>query len=90
VRDKPTLRKFSLLPLAKNLKHPLLLVHGMEDPNVLYQDTVHVYKALLEAGKETLVELFLDPEGSHGLGGIVFDKARYKKFEEFFLRHLVK
>ena len=90
VRNKPTIRKYSLLPLAKNLRHPLLLVHGMEDSNVLYQDTVLVYKALLEAGKETLVELFLDPEGNHGLGGIVFEKARFKKFEEFFLRHLTK
>ena len=88
VRGKPTLRKYSLLPLAKNLKKPLLLVHGMMDPNVLYQDTLNVYKALLEAGKETLVDLFLDPEGEHGLRGIVLNKAVYKKFEAFFLRHL--
>jgi dipeptidyl aminopeptidase/acylaminoacyl peptidase len=88
VREKPTLRKYSLLPLAKNLKKPLLLVHGMEDPNVLYQDTVNVYRELLEAGKETLVELFVDPEGRHGLGGVVFDKARFKKYEDWFLKHL--
>jgi dipeptidyl-peptidase-4 len=88
VRGKPTLRKYSLLPLAKNLKKPLLLVHGMMDPNVLYQDTLNVYKALLEAGKETLVDLFLDPEGKHGLDGIVLHKAVFKKFAAFFLRHL--
>jgi dipeptidyl-peptidase-4 len=88
VRGKPTLRKYSLLPLAKNLKKPLLLVHGMMDPNVLYQDTLNVYRALLEAGKETLVELFLDPAGEHGLDGIVLKKAVFKKFEYFFLRHL--
>ncbi|MCP4453409.1 MAG: prolyl oligopeptidase family serine peptidase, partial [Planctomycetes bacterium] len=68
---KATLKKFSLLPLAKNLKGHLLLVHGMEDSNVLYQDTVRVYRELLKAGKETLVELFLDPTGGHGLGGDV-------------------
>jgi dipeptidyl aminopeptidase/acylaminoacyl peptidase len=88
VRGKPTLRKYSLIPLAKNLKNPLLLVHGMMDPNVLYQDTLNVYKALLEAGKEVLVDLFLDPAGKHGLGGIVLNKAVYKKFAAFFLRHL--
>ncbi len=88
VRDKPAQRKFSLLPLARNLKKPLLLVHGMADDNVLFQDTINVYKALLEAGKEALVELFLDPEGSHGLGGLVKTKARFKKYEEFFLHHL--
>lgn len=90
VRGKPTLRKYSLIPLAKNLKKPLLLVHGMMDPNVLFQDTLNIYKALLEAGKETLVDLFLDPEGKHGLDGIVYKKAVYKKFESFFLLHLGK
>ena len=88
VRNKVTLRKFSLLPLAKNLRDPLLLVHGMEDSNVLFQDTVHVYSELLKSGKETLVELFLDPAGGHGLRGFVKSKGKYKKFEQFFLRHL--
>jgi len=90
VRSKTTLKKYSLLPLAKNLKKPLLLMHGMEDTNVLYQDTIHIYKELLLQGKETLVELFVDPEGGHGLGGVVGTKSRFKKYEEFFLRHLGK
>ncbi len=85
-----TLKKFSLLPLAKNLKGKLLLVHGMEDPNVLYQDTVRVYRELLKAGKETLVELFLDPTGQHGLGGDVQRLNRYRKYEEFLQRTLSK
>ncbi|MEE8154320.1 MAG: prolyl oligopeptidase family serine peptidase [Phycisphaerales bacterium] len=79
---------YSLLPLAKNLKAKLLLVHGMEDSNVLYQDTVRVYRELLKAGKETLVELFLDPTGGHGLGGDVKTLNRYRKYEEFLVRCL--
>ncbi|MDY7108248.1 MAG: prolyl oligopeptidase family serine peptidase [Planctomycetota bacterium] len=82
------LARFSLLPLAKNLKAKLLLVHGMEDSNVLYQDTVRVYRELLKAGKETLVELFLDPTGGHGLGGDVKRLGRMRKYEEFLLRTL--
>jgi len=82
------LAKFSLLPLAKNLKAKLLLVHGMEDSNVLYQDTVRIYRELLKAGKETLVELFLDPTGGHGLGGDVKRLGRMRKYEEFLLRTL--
>ena len=82
------LKKFSLLPLAKNLKSKLLLVHGMEDRNVLYQDTVRVYRELLKAGKETLVELFLDPTGGHGLGGDIKRVNRARKYEEFLLRNL--
>lgn len=83
---KATLKEFSLLPLAKNLKGHLLLVHGMEDSNVLYQDTVRIYRELLKAGKETLVELFLDPTGGHGLGGDVKTLSRYRKYEQFLLR----
>ncbi|MFK7821942.1 MAG: prolyl oligopeptidase family serine peptidase [Planctomycetaceae bacterium] len=84
--DKPDQKKYSLLPLAKKLKGQLLLVHGMEDTNVLFQDTVKVYRELLKAGKETHVELFLDPTGSHGLGGDVKRLNRYRKYEEFLLR----
>jgi dipeptidyl-peptidase 4 len=87
-RGKPSLRKFSLIPLARNLKKPLLLMHGMDDANVLYQDTVNVYRALLESGKEVLVDLFVDPEGAHGLGGAVQRKGMYRKMETFFLAHL--
>lgn len=87
-RSKPVLRRYSLLPLTVGLKKPLMLVHGMQDPNVLYQDTVNVYRALLENGKESLVDLFLDPDGEHGMGGAVKAKAWHKKYETFFLQHL--
>jgi dipeptidyl aminopeptidase/acylaminoacyl peptidase len=82
---KTDLAKYSLLPLAKNLKARLLLVHGMEDPNVLYQDTVRVYRELLKAGKEVLVDLFLDPTGGHGMGGDVKNLGLYRKYEAFLL-----
>jgi dipeptidyl aminopeptidase/acylaminoacyl peptidase len=85
---KTSLEKYSLLPLAKNLKGKLLLVHGMEDANVLYQDTVRVYRELLKADKEVNVELFLDPTGGHGLGGDVKNIGRYRKYEDFLVRHL--
>lgn len=88
--DKPDQKKYSLLPLAKNLEGKLLLVHGMEDTNVLFQDTVKVYRELLKAGKEVNVELFLDPTGGHGLGGDVKRVNRYRKYEDFLLRTLGK
>lgn len=84
------LKDQSLLPLAKNIKGRLLLVHGMEDSNVLYQDTVNVYRELLKADKEVNVELFLDPTGGHGLGGDVKTIGRYRKYEDFLLRYLGK
>lgn len=87
-RSKPVLRKYSLLPLAKGLRKPLMLVHGMQDPNVLYQDTVNVYRELLDAGKESLVELFLDPDGEHAMGGVVKPAGWHRKYEAFWLRTL--
>jgi dipeptidyl-peptidase-4 len=82
------LEDHSLLPLAKNLTGRLLLIHGMEDSNVLYQDTVNVYRELLKADKEVNVELFLDPTGGHGLGGDIKTIGRYRKYEDFLLRFL--
>ncbi|MET0518107.1 MAG: prolyl oligopeptidase family serine peptidase, partial [Burkholderiaceae bacterium] len=87
-RTKPVLRKYSLLPLARHLKKPLLLVHGMQDPNVLYQDTVNVYRELLASGKDALVDLYLDPDGIHAMGGTVKPVGLHRKYEAFWLQHL--
>lgn len=42
----------SLLPLAKELKRPLLLVHGTADDNVYYRHTLKLADALFRAGKD--------------------------------------
>ncbi|MBW8847703.1 MAG: hypothetical protein JF607_22305 [Burkholderiales bacterium] len=60
----------------------------MQDPNVLYQDTVNVYRELLDSGKEALVDLFLDPEGVHALGGAVKPVGLHRRYEAFWLQHL--
>lgn len=85
---KTDLDQYSLLPLAKNLEGKLMLVHGVEDSNVLYQDTMRVYRELLKADKEVHVELFIDPTGGHGLGGDVKTIGRYRKYEDFLVRNL--
>lgn len=80
------LDKFSLTHLAKNLRSPLMLLHGMEDTNVLFQDTVKVYRELLHAGKAPLVELVPDPTGGHGLGGDIRSRQRFEIYESFIVR----
>jgi dipeptidyl aminopeptidase/acylaminoacyl peptidase len=80
------LDRYSLTKLAKNLKSPLMLLHGLEDTNVLAQDTIHVYRELLKAGKGPLVELVLDPTGGHGLGGDIKTKDRYAIYAGFLER----
>ncbi len=86
VGSPDNLDKYSLTKLAKNLRSPLLLLHGMEDTNVLFQDTVKVYQALLQAGKGPLVELTLDPTGSHGLGGDISTHDRHAIYLAFIQR----
>jgi dipeptidyl-peptidase-4 len=81
------LDKYSLTKLAKNLRNPLLLLHGMEDTNVLFQDTVKVYRELLQYGKGSLVELALDPTGGHGMGGDMNNRDRHAIYLAFILKH---
>ncbi|HVL11613.1 MAG TPA: alpha/beta fold hydrolase [Gemmata sp.] len=42
----------SLIPLAKNLKRPLMLVHGTADDNVYYRHSLKLADALFRAGKD--------------------------------------
>ncbi len=42
----------SLLPLAKDLKRPLLLVHGTADDNVYYRHSLKLADALFRAGRD--------------------------------------
>jgi len=77
------LDKFSLTNLAKNLRSPLLLLHGMEDTNVLFQDTIKVYRKLLQYGRGPLVELAFDPTGNHGFGGDVDTRDRHALYLGF-------
>jgi dipeptidyl-peptidase 4 len=85
--DPAHLDKYSLTHLAKNLKSPLLLLHGVEDTNVLYQDTVKVYRELLQFGKGPLVELAIDPTGGHGMGGDMSNRDRHAIYLTFILKH---
>lgn len=85
--DGNYLDKFSLTNQASKLKGRLLLLHGIEDTNVLFQDTVKVYRRLLQAGKGPLVELALDPTGDHGMGGDMDTRDRHMIYLSFLLRH---
>lgn len=81
------LDKFSLTKVAERLRNPLLLLHGIEDTNVLFQDTIAVYRKLLQAGKGHLVELSVDPTGGHGMGGDMSNRDRHAIYLAFILKH---
>jgi dipeptidyl-peptidase-4 len=50
--SKTAYENASLIPLAKDLKRPLMLVHGTADDNVYYRHTLNLSNALLRAGKD--------------------------------------
>jgi dipeptidyl-peptidase-4 len=62
----------STLPLAKNLKGHLLLIHSGLDENVHPQHTMQLITALTEAGKDA--ELRFYPKGAHGAA---YDQQSY-------------
>jgi len=50
---------------AEGLKHPLLILAGMQDDNVFFQDSVIVVQRLIELEKENF-EIALYPQDPHG------------------------
>jgi dipeptidyl aminopeptidase/acylaminoacyl peptidase len=57
-------RRSSPIWFSQNLKHPLLIVHGFVDDNVLFQDAVQLTEKLIHEGRH-FDEIFY-PEESHG------------------------
>lgn len=81
------LDRFSLTHRAQYLRNPLLLLHGKEDLNVLYQDSVALYRQFLQHGKGPLVEFVPDPTGGHGLGGDITGRDQQAIYVAFLLKH---
>jgi len=70
--------KFSPLWYADNVKTPVLLAHGIEDPYVPVGQYYQFYRALKEKGKD--VRLLLFPREGHGF--------RERKHQEKFYREI--
>ena len=76
----------SLLPLAKDLRRPLLLVHGTADDNVYFRHTLRLADALLRAGRP--VEVLPLAGFTHLLPDPVVREALSRRTVEFFRANL--
>jgi YD repeat-containing protein len=79
-------RRSSPITYAGMLQNPLLIVHGMVDSNVLFQDDVQLTEKLIHEGRN-FAEAFY-PEENHGF---VRDESlidSFRRTAEFFDRHL--
>jgi dipeptidyl-peptidase-4 len=70
---------------AGNLKGDLLLIHNIEDDNVLFQNTMQLAAQLQEAGKP--FEMMIYPQKTHGVTGVE-KKHLYQTILSFFERRL--
>lgn len=64
--DKEIFEKTSPITYPDGLKDNLLLVHGMLDDNVLFQDTARLMQKLIEKGK--YFDVMTYPEDDHSIG----------------------
>ncbi|HTW33553.1 MAG TPA: DPP IV N-terminal domain-containing protein [Rhizomicrobium sp.] len=78
-------RKSSVLTYAANLQRPLLIVHGVTDDNVHFQNTMQLTLALLKAGRP--YDLLLLP-GTHMLADDLLRARETERQMEFFAKHL--
>lgn len=75
-----------LLPRARLLARPLMLVHGTADDNVLFENSLKMIQALQAEGK--LFETVIYPGQTHGINGRVLRTHLDRSVTDFFVRHL--
>ena len=76
----------SVLPRLKDLSGRLMLMHGMADDNVVFENSTRIMAALQEQG--TTFDLMLYPGQRHGFSGQTRKLQRMREYLEFFQRTL--
>ena len=87
--DPEAYRKSSPIYFAEGLSRPLLMLHGMVDDNVQFQDIVRLQQRLIELGK-TQWELAAYPVEGHGFQESYSWHDEYRRILELFEKHLSK
>lgn len=79
-------READLTAFAGNLRGSLLLIHGLQDDNVLVQNTFQMAAILQEKGKSFRMMIY--PKGGHGIGGAKERRHLFEMITDFFLENL--
>jgi dipeptidyl-peptidase 4 len=85
-KDAAAYERSSLLPMAKNLQRPLLLIHGTSDDNVYFRHSLKLANELFRAGKE--FELLPLSGFTHMVPDPVVNEQLYSRMVRFFRKHL--
>ncbi len=78
-------RASSPVEYAAKLKAKLLIVHNIEDDNVLFQNTLQMAEALEQAGK--VFQMVVYPQKSHGVSG-QYRRQLLEETTDFFEKNL--
>ena len=78
-------RDSSPVHFASQLEGHVLLIHNIEDDNVLFQNTLQMAKALQDAGK--LFDMMVYPQKTHGVTGSAREHL-YRTVVDYFRRRL--
>jgi dipeptidyl-peptidase-4 len=84
-RNKSAYDDASNVKNASRLEGKLLIVHNIEDDNVLFQNTMQMVNALEQAGKQYFLQLY--PLKTHGVSGRL-RKTMYEAMAGFFDNNL--
>ncbi|HEY4611759.1 MAG TPA: alpha/beta fold hydrolase [Bacteroidota bacterium] len=84
--DLKMLEAQSPLNSAKNIKAPLLVVQGANDPRVKKAESDQIVVAMRDLGRQ--VEYLVAPDEGHGFAGRDNRMAHYTAMERFFAKHL--
>ena len=87
--DSVAYRRSSPIYFAENLEKPLLMLHGMVDDNVQFQDVVRLSQRFIELGKKDL-DLAVFPVEAHGFKKASSWTDEYRRIFELFETHLKK
>lgn len=85
--DPKAYRRSSPIYYAEGLNDPLLILHGMEDDNVQFQDVVRLNQRFIELGKSNY-QMAVFPTEAHGFKSAVAWTDEYRRILELFELHL--
>lgn len=72
--------------MAANLKGSFLLIHGLGDDNVHFQNAAVLTNQLIKNGKQFQSEYY--PNGNHGIGGGIVRYQLYQRMTQFIKQNL--
>jgi dipeptidyl aminopeptidase/acylaminoacyl peptidase len=89
-RNMEAYRRSSPITYANQLRRPLLILHGMVDDNVHFQDSAQLVQKLIELGKSEYFDVMFYPAENHAFARPEAWIDEYERILRFFDAHLLR